>query len=100
MKHNIEKTTLCIVKHGGDMVMLWGCFASSGTGNLQRVEGKMDSIKYQESLQEILMPSERKLKLGCCGSSNKTMIQSIPQSPLRLGFRRSLESSGVFFTVT
>jgi len=23
-------------------VMLWGCFASSGTGNQQCVEGKMD----------------------------------------------------------
>jgi len=27
------------------LVMLWGCFASSGTGNLQCVEGKMDSLK-------------------------------------------------------
>ena len=44
--------------------MLWGCFASSGTGNLQRVEGKMDSLKYQEILGENML-SVRKLKLGC-----------------------------------
>ena len=60
-----EKNTLPTVKHGGGSVMLWGCFASSGTGNLQRVEGKMDSIKYQEILGENVMPSVRKLKLGC-----------------------------------
>ena len=45
--------------------MLWDCFASSGTGNLHRVEGKMDSIKYQEILGENVTPSLRKLKLGC-----------------------------------
>jgi len=50
-----EKNTLPTVKHGGGLVMLWGRFAhggglvmlwgrfaSSGTENLQRVEGKMD----------------------------------------------------------
>lgn len=30
--------------------MLWGCFASTGTGNLQHVEGKVDSVKNQEIL--------------------------------------------------
>lgn len=59
-----EKNTLPTVKHGGGSVMLWGCFASSGTGNLQRVAGKMDSIKYQEILGENVLPSVRKLKLG------------------------------------
>jgi len=29
-------------------VMLCGCFASYGTGTLHCVEGKMDSLKYQE----------------------------------------------------
>ncbi len=56
-----EKNTLPAVKHGGGSVMLWGCFASSGTGNLQRVKGKIDSIKYQEILEGT---SVRKLRLG------------------------------------
>ena len=47
----------------------------------------MDSVKYQEILGENVMPSVRKLKLG--HHSNRTMIPSIPQSPTRLGFRRS-----------
>jgi len=49
MKHMMKRTP-CLVKHGGDgsLVMLWGYFASSGTGNLQGVEGKMDLLKYQE----------------------------------------------------
>ena len=47
-----ENITLPTVKHGGGSVMLWGCFISSGTGDLQRMEGKMDSIKYQEILGE------------------------------------------------
>uniref|UniRef100_A0AAQ4RPP5 Transposase Tc1-like domain-containing protein n=1 Tax=Gasterosteus aculeatus aculeatus TaxID=481459 RepID=A0AAQ4RPP5_GASAC len=52
-----EKNTLPTVKHGGGSVMLWCCFA--GTGNLQRVEGTMDSVKYQEILGKNGMPSSR-----------------------------------------
>ena len=44
----VEKNTLPTVKHGGDSLMFWGCFESLGTGNLQRVDGIMNSIKYQE----------------------------------------------------
>jgi len=45
--------------------MLCGCFASSVTGNLQRVEGKIDSLKYKGILGENIIPSWRKLELGC-----------------------------------
>lgn len=38
-------------KHGGGTIMLRGCVAGSGTGNISRVEGKMDSIKFQQSLE-------------------------------------------------
>jgi len=31
--------------------LLFGCFASSGTGNLH-MEGKMDSLKYKEILKK------------------------------------------------
>ena len=60
----VEKNTLPTVKHGGGSVLLWGCFASSGTGRLQRVEGKMDSIMYQEILEKNVVSSVRELKLG------------------------------------
>ena len=60
----VEKNTLPTVKHGGGSLMFWGCFASSGTGNLQRVDGIMYSIKYQEILQQNVMLSVLKLKLG------------------------------------
>lgn len=59
-----EKNTLPTVKHGGGSVMLWGCFASSGTGNLQRVQGNMNSVHYQEILDANVMQSVTKLRLG------------------------------------
>ena len=59
-----EKNTLPTVKHGGGSVMLWGCFASNGTGNLHRVEGIMDSVKYQDILAKNVTLSVKKLKLG------------------------------------
>ena len=40
------KNTIPTVKHGGDSIMLWGCFTSAGTGALVRVEGIMNSRKY------------------------------------------------------
>ncbi len=59
-----EKNILLMVKPGDGLVMLWGCFASSGTEKLQRVEGKMDLLKYQEILGENVMLPVRKLNFG------------------------------------
>lgn len=44
----VEKNTLPTVKHGGGSMMLWGCVAAGGTGNIVQVERRMDSTKYQE----------------------------------------------------
>ena len=44
--------------------MLWGCFSSKGPGNLVRVHGIMNSMKYQDILNLNLAAPARKLKLG------------------------------------
>ena len=43
--------------------MLWGYLASAGTGNLGKVEGRMDSTQYQLILENNVQESVTKLKL-------------------------------------
>uniref|UniRef100_A0AAY5KIQ9 Tc1-like transposase DDE domain-containing protein n=1 Tax=Esox lucius TaxID=8010 RepID=A0AAY5KIQ9_ESOLU len=43
--------------------MIWDCFSSAGTGALVRVEGIMNSSKYQTILAQNLQASVRKLKM-------------------------------------
>ena len=58
------KNTIPTVKHGGGSSMLLGCFSSAGTEALVSIEGKMDGAKYRKILEENVIPSARKLKLG------------------------------------
>lgn len=66
-----ENNALSAVKHGGILVVLWSCFVSSDSGNMQRLKGKMNSIK-----------SSRKCRSG--GKKAKTSvwlkIQTMTQS--------------------
>ncbi|CAJ0940739.1 unnamed protein product [Ranitomeya imitator] len=43
--------------------MLWGCVANAGTGNLVKVEGRMDSSQYQQILDNNVHDSVTKLML-------------------------------------
>ena len=64
-KHShIEKTPIPNVKYGGGSLMFWGCFSSKGPGHLVRIHGIMDSIKYQQILNENLTAPSSKLKMG------------------------------------
>lgn len=58
-----EKHLLPTVKFGGGSIMLWGCVASTGTGNLVKVDGRMDSTQYQQILEDNVLESVTKLKL-------------------------------------
>jgi hypothetical protein len=43
-----KPVTVPIVKHGGDSIMLWGCYSAAGTGRLVRIKGKMNGAKYRD----------------------------------------------------
>ncbi len=58
-----EKNTVPTVKHGGGSKMFWGCFAASGTGCLDCVNGIMKSDDYQRILGHNIVASVRKLRL-------------------------------------
>ncbi len=58
-----EKNTVPTVKHGGGSKMFWGCFAASGAGCLDCVNGIMKSDDYQRFLGHNVVASFRKLRL-------------------------------------
>uniref|UniRef100_A0AAZ3RHH1 Transposase n=1 Tax=Oncorhynchus tshawytscha TaxID=74940 RepID=A0AAZ3RHH1_ONCTS len=58
------KNTIPTVRHRGDSIMLWGCFAAGGTGALHKIHGIMREENYVAILKQHLKTSVRKLKLG------------------------------------
>jgi hypothetical protein len=52
------------VKYGGGSIMVWGCFAASGPGQLAIIDGKMNSQVHQDILQENVRLFVRQLKLN------------------------------------
>ncbi|KAL0169283.1 hypothetical protein M9458_033879, partial [Cirrhinus mrigala] len=49
------------VKHGGGSIMVWGGISAVGSGELQFIEGNMDSIMYCTFVKQNMMPSLQKL---------------------------------------
>ena len=69
-----EKHLIPPAKYGGGSLRLWGCFAANGPGASVKINGIMNSTKYQDILAKNLVASARKLR-----SSNKTMSPNIFQ---------------------
>lgn len=57
------KNTIKTVKHGGGGIMVWGCMAASGVGNMVIIDGIMDHKVYLNILKENLQASAEKLGL-------------------------------------
>ena len=51
------------VKHGGGSVMVWGCMAANGVGNLVFIENTMNKTDYLNILKDNLAQSVEKLGL-------------------------------------
>lgn len=51
LDRNVDGT----VKGGGGSLMVWGCVSWKGTGQLHRINGKMDAKQYCEILSESLL---------------------------------------------
>ena len=47
-------------------MIFWGCFFYNGPGNLVKVHGILNSVKYQDILYLNLAAPARKLNLGHC----------------------------------
>ena len=57
-------STLPTVIHGGGSIMLWGCFAASGTGGIKGIKWIMKSKDYKVIFEHNLIPNVRKLGLS------------------------------------
>lgn len=58
------KNTIKTVKHGGGGVMVWGCMASAGVGNLVIIDEIMNKEVYLNILKANLKPSAEKLGIS------------------------------------
>lgn len=59
-----DKCVVKTVKHGGGSVMVWGCMAASGVGNLVFIESTMKKEDYLSILRHNVAPSVEKLCLA------------------------------------
>lgn len=58
-----DQNLITTVKHGGGSVMVWGCMAASGVGNLVFIESTRNKMDYLNILKNNLLTSVEKLGL-------------------------------------
>ena len=67
--------------------MLWGCEASTGTGNLVKVEGRKESTQYQQILGNNVQEPVRKLKFRqgwlFQQDNDPCIVQNLPRNSCR-----------------
>ena len=59
-----HKNLILTMKHGGGSIMVWDCFAASGSRRLAIIDGTMNSGLYQQLLQENVGVPIHELKLN------------------------------------
>ncbi|GFX16872.1 transposable element Tcb2 transposase [Trichonephila clavipes] len=57
------KNVFPTLKHGGGNVMVWGCVAHNGAGNLAFIDNKINALAYIDVLQHNLLDSAMKLSM-------------------------------------
>ncbi|GFS95947.1 transposable element Tcb2 transposase [Trichonephila clavipes] len=57
------QNVLPTLKYGGENVMVWGCVAHNGTGNLAFTDNKMNDLAYIDVLRHNLLDSAKKLSM-------------------------------------
>ncbi|GFU76726.1 transposable element Tcb2 transposase [Trichonephila clavipes] len=57
------KNVLPTLKYGGGNVMVWGCVAHNGAGNLAFIDNKMNDLAYIDVLRHNLLDSATKLSM-------------------------------------
>ncbi|GFV41650.1 transposable element Tcb2 transposase [Trichonephila clavipes] len=57
------KNVLPTLKHSGGNVMVWGCVAHNGAGNLALIGNKMNALAYIDVLRHTLLDSAKKLSM-------------------------------------
>ena len=64
-KEELEpRCTVPTVKHGRGNVKCWGCFSSSGVGNLVFIDGNMTGELYRDILRKSLLQLAKKLNMA------------------------------------
>ncbi|GFV42442.1 hypothetical protein TNCV_1539811 [Trichonephila clavipes] len=80
------------VKHrGGGGIMVWGCMAASGTGNIFVINSIMDHLYYIQILKENLSANAEKLDIE---EDYKTMTQNTPLTIQGFGCSTTVQKHG------